>query len=396
MNDRNRGKPESCPVGNPVNIGIGNKFQREQDVLTGSPGGLGFVRYYNSNGSLSPIAIGANWILNYAQALFFTTNVITATRKDGKTNRFFPHEGGWKPNLDVEDTLEEIKDNGGVTTGWRYTTPDNTAELYDTDGVLQSITDLRGNTQTLTYNATSGLLERVDTNTGEFLIFGYDAQNRIASISDHSTLTRVWSYRYDAIGNLEFVDNPDGTTKQYHYEDISFPNALTGITDERGIRYATWAYDVQGRAALSTHAGNAQRVDITYNDTDGTRTVTNSLSQPSSYATLVLSGVSLVSDVIGPGCATCGDGDTSTQFDAGSNVLSKTDNGITTAYGNYDSKGQYGYRIEAQGTAEERRTDYSYDPRFFNKITSITEPSVFPGNSKVTSYTYDDFGNRLT
>ena len=34
-------------------------------------------------------------------------------------------------------------------------------------------------------------------------------------------------------------------------------------------------------------------------------------------------------------------------------------------------------------------TDYTYDPRFFNKITSITEPSVFTGNAKVTTYTYD-------
>ena len=81
---------------------------------------------------------------------------------------------------------------------------------------------------------------------------------------------------------------------------------------------------------------------------------------------------------------------------ANNNLLSKTENGVTTQYGDYDAKGQYGFRIEAVGTPEQRRTDYTYDTRFYNKITSITEPSVAPGQSKVTTTTYDDWGNRLS
>ncbi|MEA3413546.1 MAG: hypothetical protein U9R74_18740 [Pseudomonadota bacterium] len=52
--------------------------------------------------------------------------------------------------------------------------------------------------------------------------------------------------------------------------------------------------------------------------------------------------------------------------------------------------------IEAVGTTEERRTDYTYDSRFFGKATSITEPLVFAGSSKVTTTTYVDYGNPLT
>lgn len=280
-----------------------------------------------------------------------------------------------------------------TASGWRYTNPDGEIELYNDSGHLQSITDIRGNTQTLTYDA-QNRLSRVDTNTGEYLLFAYDTNNRIATLADHTN--RVWQYRYDAAGNLEYVDNPDGTSKRYHYEDSRFPHALTGITDERGIRYATYAYDDQGRANLSTHAGNAQRVDIVYNS-DGTRTVTNSHGQPSTYDTTVQLGVALVTDISGPGCTTCGTGNTSYNYDpANNNLLSKTENGITTHYGDYDAKGQYGYRIEAVGTPEQRRTDYTYDARFYDRITSITEPSVAPGQSKVTTYSYDDWGNRTS
>ena len=138
-----------------------------------------------------------------------------------------------------------------------YLTLDNSVELYDVNGKLISITNVLGITQTLSYDANERL-DRIDTNDGEYLQFGYDASNRIATITDHAN--RVWSYRYDANDNLEYVDNPGGTSKRYHYEDASYPHALTGITDERGIRYATWAYDTQGRANMGTHAGNAERV----------------------------------------------------------------------------------------------------------------------------------------
>ncbi|RRQ21111.1 hypothetical protein D6C00_03475 [Thiohalobacter thiocyanaticus] len=176
------------------------------------------------------------------------------------------------------------------------------------------------------------------------------------------------------------------------------PHVLTGITDERGIRYATYEYYTDGRAKASYHAGNAQRVDITYDDTTGTRTVTNSRGQTTTYTTDVNLGTALVTGISGPGCSACANGgDTSYTYDsANNNLLSKTENGLTTQYGDYDAKGQYGYKVEAVGTPEERRIEYDYDPRFYNKITEIREPSVYSSAQKITSRTYDDWGNRLT
>jgi RHS repeat-associated protein len=321
--------------------------------------------------------------------------IATATieRPSGKVVFFVLTNDVWVGDSDLVSSLDWTTDSNRNPVGWTLRTEENTVETYDAAGTLQSITDLQGNTQTLSYNA-QGRLEGIDTNIGEYLVLGYDAANRIASVTDHAG--RSWGYSYDVSGNLQYVDHPDGTTTQYHYEDANFPHALTGITDERGVRYATFNYDAEGRAILSTHAGNVQRVDIVFN-ADNTRTVTNSLGQPSSYSTGVQLGVALVTDVSGPGCSSCGGNNTGYGYDpANNNLLSKTENGVTTEYGGYDKKGQYGYKIEAVGTPEERRSDYTYDARFYDKITSIAEPSVNPAGIKVTSYTYDDYGNRTS
>ena len=112
-----------------------------------------------------------------------------------------------------------------------------------------------------------------------------------------------------------------------------------------------------------------------------------------------------ITGISGPGCSTCGTGDTSYVYDPLTNDLrSKIANGVTTEYGNYDANGNPGYMIEAKGTPEERRTDYEYHLNFFNKVTKILEPSVRAANPtapctentdcRKTAYTYDTFGNR--
>ena len=57
-----------------------------------------------------------------------------------------------------------------------------------------------------------------------------------------------FSYSYDTNGNLTKVTKPDTYTIQYEYENATYVNALTGITDEKGVRYATFGYDSSGRA----------------------------------------------------------------------------------------------------------------------------------------------------
>ncbi len=229
-------------------------------------------------------------------------------------------------------------------------------------------------------------------------------------VTDHAG--RTWRYRYDAGGNLEFVDNPDGTARRYHYEDPRFSFALTGITDERGIRYATWAYNADGKAILSEHAGGVERVDLSYNP-DGTTTVTGSRGAVRTYKFEPERGSLAVTQITGDQCTTCPDGEKKSRTYNSNGYLSRYVDwsDTVTKLGNYDSKGQYGCKTEGitssdtsvgecafdpAASPDARRFDYTYDPRFHNKITSITEASVFAGGNKVTTYTYDNFGNRTS
>ncbi|MGD2119804.1 MAG: DUF6531 domain-containing protein, partial [Chromatiales bacterium] len=399
-------------VGNPCNPATGAKYLTETDFESGFDAVFVFKRYYNSH-SLPRVRdfIGTGW----RHSLLSTIDRVdvpdeqdpqiiiptaSITRPSGQILTFTKPASVWEPDADIHSTLEEVMDSG-VQIGWLYVDATNRREYFSMAGYLVSVVTPDGKTMVLTYDGDKKLIS-VDMAGVESLTFTYDGNSRISTITDQAS--RVWTYQYDGNNNLEYVHNPDSTTRRYHYEDGNFPNSLTGITDERGIRYATYAYDNENRAILSTHAGDAQRVDLSYNDVDGSRTVTNSRGGVTTYTTAVQFGVRMVTGVSGPGCVTCGSTNASYTYDpSNSNMMSKTVDGVTTQYGNYDSKGQYGYKIEAVGTAQQRRKDYTYDARFYNKVTSIAEPSVYAADStvqcavgvdcKVTSYTYDAYGN---
>jgi YD repeat-containing protein len=54
----------------------------------------------------------------------------------------------------------------------------------------------------------------------------------------------------------------DGSTRRWHHEYARWPQAVTGITDEAGVRYGSYAYDAQGRVTRSELASGAERLDF--------------------------------------------------------------------------------------------------------------------------------------
>jgi RHS repeat-associated protein len=415
-------------AGNPVDVTLGTKKEQEVDLIANGNFPLRFERTYRSRPRSDVLtskyfhyALGSRWTHTYERYVSYTAPY--SLGPNGPVSAVVARESGHvyiftqtsDPNIYTADygtsnVLTKLDDGSGNFAGWQFINSNDEVEIYDVSGRIISITDKHGNTQTLTYN--QGVLEKVETNSGEYISFAYDANNRIDFITDQSG--RQWQYKYDTNGNLEFVLYPDDTPgdetdnprRQYHYNEpqntsgVDQPYALTGITDERGNRYATWQYDAQGRATASYHGPETtilndriEGVSILYNS-DGSRDITNSRGNTSIYSTTTQLSVGLVTDITGPGCTTCGSGNTSYIYDPSNNyLLSKTKNGITTQYGDYDNKGNNGYMIEAFGTTEERRTDYTYDPRFDSKVLTKTESSVYAAGSKITTYSYDDYGN---
>lgn len=87
----------------------------------------------------------------------------------------------------------------------------------------------------------------------------FDVVEKLEHLTDASgnPAGRQYAFGYDASDNLVSVSFPDAPLpRRYHYEDARFYSALTGITDENGVRFSTYAYDSDGMAVSSVQAGN--------------------------------------------------------------------------------------------------------------------------------------------
>jgi YD repeat-containing protein len=199
-------------------------------------------------------------------------------------------------------------------------------------------------------------------------------------------------YRYNRLGRLDSVETVRASgqteTRLYHYEDPRDSKLLTGITDERGIRYATWTYDDQGRAISSEHAGGAEKILINYN-ADGSSTVTNELGKVARYQFQTIQGVRRITAIEGEPSANCPNSNSSFTYDERGLLKTKTDNkGHLTTY-EYNERGLEVSRTEAAGTAQARTITTEWHPEFFLP-TTVTEPT------QITHYTYDTQGRQLS
>jgi len=294
--------------------------------------------------------------------------------------------------LSTNDQYRELNGERGQLTAisnsapiaWRFKTNSGDIEDYNADGKLLSITASNGMKQELFYDATSDLLFRVKDSTNRELLFAY-TDNQISSVTVDGNKTT--SYTYNALGLITKVTRPDSTTRIYHYEDSRFPTALTGITDERSARYATWAYDAQGRAISSEHAGGAEKTMLAFN-ADGSTTVTNALNKQTIYRFADIAGARRVTKVEGQPTANCIGANQDYTYTPEGWIASKTDwKGIKTTF-TYNALGQEISRTEAFATPEARTVTTEWHPTFFVK-TKVTEPE------KETIYSYDANGRLL-
>lgn len=331
-------------IGNPINVATGNKLFREIDYSSTS--WLGFSRHYNSMGLGASHKLGHGWRSSLSRNIVVTPRLINVFRPDGKLFFFsMASTGSWYSDADIPDHLLELKDEEGASIGWQYrVAADHSVETYSSSGKLLSITDRSGRSQFLTYDLAveeggdgdPETLDRVSDDMGRQLTFSYDVQKRIATLTDPAG--GLYRYSYDAHGNLRSVTYPDGGVRSYHYNEPAYtsganlPSALTGITDENGVRFATYQYDAQGRAIATEHADGADRHQLTYNP-DGSTTVTDPLGTQRIHQFQTILGVVKSAGQSQPGGAGCGPASSATSYDANGNVASQTDfNGNQTCY----------------------------------------------------------------
>ncbi len=400
-NECSRNAPHVAVL-NPIVAGIGSKYQKETDFTVRKSGGVYFVRSYNSLAFDRISNIGLRWTHNYSKRVDEADGNALVYQGNGQVFDFNEVAGVWQGDPDTVGSLLETVDQHGNREGWHYTGTNDDSEFYNAAGQLTNISGAQGVSQILSYNlATSeggddnpATLDKVVDSHGNELLFSYDSRKRINRLVD--TNGESYLYSYDAKSNLESITYPDDTPTNtdnpkriYHYEDVDHPHALTGISDENGNRFSTWAYDSKGLAISSEHANGAGAgsLDYTYlNDAVYPRvTVTNELGKQTTYHYTTIHGVRKVTQVEGHQSANCAAANQSYTYDANGFKDLVTDwEGNVTDY-DHDARGLEVQRIEAKGTVQERVITTQWHPDF-RLPTKITEPD------RVIDFTYDAQG----
>jgi YD repeat-containing protein len=245
---------KSCGVGNPCNPATGNKFQSETDFASN---GFSFTRSYNSH-NLANLGLGKGWRSNYQKALYVSADSLTQVSGTGRGEPWSKVGGNWQGDADSDFLISED------TSGFQLTGANGAIEIYDLSGVLLSEIDTNGFQTVYTYTV-EGDLQQVANDYGHTISFTY-INGMVNSVTDSFGVN--YRYEYDANDNLVAVVMPDTTPADdldnprriYHYEDVGYPNHLTGITDENGDRFATYSYDVDGKAITTEHATTTNAV----------------------------------------------------------------------------------------------------------------------------------------
>ena len=218
--------------------------------------------------------------------------------------------------------------------------------------------------------------------------FGYDASNRLTSVNTPDG--GVIRYEYDGQSRLSGARQRDNTVQNYLYEDARFPLAMTGIVDERGQRFATFAYDASGRAIISEHAGNTQRYTVNYSIGNGqSAEVVDPLNVARQYTYSRAKGKLIVTGVDKPSGTGRGSAASRQQDNLGL-LLSETDFlGDATLY-TWDTTRQLLLTTTKAANKPEAQTVQTQWHPTFRLPVLMTEPG------RTTASTYDARGNKLT
>ncbi len=411
-------KTGMCGEGNPVLPGVGVKYQRELDYSGSGPFPLRFERFHNSTlRNSNPAGLGAGWWHTYHRKLYFSgpsagvVAIVGAERPNGAVIAFNLVGSIYSADGDEVERLEKLS-----TGGWKLTNREDEVELYDDGGRLLSITNRNGLSKTLSYFGPIGpaanLLQSVTDPFGRALTFEYTS-GRISAVVNPGGGRYTYSYsptlRPELLDLVTYV-SAGGVTRRYHHQNeqngnlpliANFHHLVTGITDELGVRYATYGYDTDywnshfaGRAISSEHAGGAGRVSITYSG--GTAAVTRHVAASSSstrtYTFQTILGAVRNTGVSGPACPTCGP--TAQTFDANGNLSSRTDwNGNRTNYTNdlarnLETSRTEGLTAAGAATPQTRTITTEWHPTF-RLMARTAEPlrittHIYNGDGSVT------------
>jgi len=267
-----------------------------------------------------------------------------------------------------------------VGNGWIYRKQNGQRYEFDEQGRLNRYEDSTGKGFDLAYQGDG------------IVVKGPSSQLTFTENENHQPLTVTTAsaritYGYDGDGRLvRRVISRAGvdTVKQYVYERPDSPNLLTGLIDERGMRYTSWTFDQKGRALSSGHPNGVDHVSVQYGD-DNTVRVTNASGKDTTYEFEYVAGNYRVSAIRGEPSPNCPSSNSTFTYDQRGLLKTRRDNkGNLTTY-DYDARGLEVSRTEAAGTPQARTVTTQWHPTLYRPL-QVDEPG------RVTRYRYDAQG----
>lgn len=394
---------------NPVDIRSGTKREYRLDFSTAGEQPLKFERYYTSNqdsmiGNLRETRLGRGWRSNFDSKFNYSGDSSMVFVLPSGELLYFSSSGSvftqqhysWDTNSLVAGARGQVAGLVQDSTSGNYilTTNDNRKWTYNFFGKLQTIVYPGGYTQTLIYDANDRNTEVVDS-FGRSLSFAYSSGGLLQSVTVPGGQVYRYAYHprnaalaHDAdppdLWALEYVIEPDATADdadnpriRYHYENTADPYALTGITDERGVRHATWSYGADGRVATSEHAGGIEHYTFAYDDIANTVTVTNPASKATVYRLAKSDGTqsNLLTQIDGQPSANCAASTSQLAYNSNDLVVDEIDAEGRVTHTDRDNRGNPTAITRGSGTASAQTTSYAWHPTF-NLPTTIAEPGV--------------------
>jgi RHS repeat-associated protein len=381
----------------PVSFLSGAKAFRENDYQSPVDSGLILTRFYLSTGYFRPTGLSTTidttdkmlpqdfWRISYDRRLYAVADnaelSATVQRADGSLQSF-DSAGVEMGNL----TGGAARLQFDAASGWDLTLGSQDVEHYNLAGKLTSIRTRTGRTTTLTYNATSGVLDSVTDAFGHTLTLTHDADGLLTAITqpDGGQI----QYAYDRWHRLTTVTYPDSTTRTYAYGDTRNQWLITAINDESGQQYGTYSYDAQGRVTSEFYGTGADSYSFSYSAGGDGSTVTDPAGAVTQWTYSAANGVYKPSAHTQK-CLGCGDL-ASASYDENGNPNARTDfNGNQTLFLYDSTRNLETWRTEAAGTPQARAITTQWHPTY-RVPTEIDQPG------QRTNFSYDTDGNLLT
>jgi len=376
--------------GHPVSPSTAEKYRSETDWSDRGRGALSFTRTYHSNWASDSTRtsgpLGQVWSHNFSIKLAATPTTaptgVAITSGEGYVRTFGKPAGAtvWSASNSA-DTLTQLPSGA-----WTYHRADDDATLsFDGSGKLQTEVGRSGWVAAYTYNG-AGQLVGVTSGFGRTLTLAYNGAGQLSAVTTPDG--RFIAYAYDGTGRLVSVLYPDGKGRNFVYENASFPMGLTGIFDEAGVRWGTFAYDSQGRAISTQLAGAVDNYQVSYPSSSSAMVVDPlGASRNYNYSTtkgkLAVTGGSLPSGL--------GEADASSRVqDANGLITSETDfKGVVTTT-TWDTARRLPLTVtRASGRPEAQTTTTQWHPTF-------SLPVLITESGRTTAFTHDAVGNVLT